>query len=349
MFTSGNLTVDAVGQLHLEGNTIPHMWYENIRFENDKPDLNAIIILAEIVYWYRPTYVKDETTGHVKGVKKRFSADLLQRSYDSFGIQFGISKRQARDAIVRLENKGLLKRHFRTINPNGTPLSNVLFIELNVGTLESMTFQRQMVSHPNVRGCGVEMLDVSHPNVTPMTTECQTYTEITTEITTRDLNNVDDKVQDPASTEVYQKQLTAFQFYEQNGFGALASHVAYKVGNWIDDLSEVLVIHAMKLAVENNVLRWNYVEKILLDWSNKKFRTIEDVEADRLRFEAQKNQRQKNSNRTKQQGRQELVPEWFDKRNEDNRESQSTGQTMDFEAERQKVLEMLGKGSSNEK
>lgn len=117
--------------------------------------------------------------------------------------------------------------------------------------------------------------------------------EITTEITIRDLNNIDEKAKASAHTEVNQKQQTAFQFYEQNGFGALTSHESYKVGNWIDDLSEELVIHAMKLAVENNVLRWNYVEKILLDWNHKKFKTITEVEADRHRFEVQKNQRQK--------------------------------------------------------
>lgn len=141
----------------------------------------------------------------------------------------------------------------------------------------------------------------------------------------------------------------SFQFYEQNGFGALASHVAYKVGNWIDDLSEELVIQAMKLAVENNVLRWNYVEKILMDWSNKKLKTISDVDADRLRFEAQKNQRPINSNRSKPQGRQEIVPEWFKERNEDNSESKATSQNIDFEVERRKILEKLGRAKEDAK
>jgi len=39
--------------------------------------------------------------------------------------------------------------------------------------------------------------------------------------------------------------------------------------------------------------------------------------------------------------REEKVPEWFYKRNEQQEES--TSSTIDFEKERQKILEMLGK------
>ncbi|KOS60336.1 DnaD domain protein [Lysinibacillus agricola] len=147
-------------------------------------------------------------------------------------------------------------------------------------------------------------------------------------------NNNDDESN--SSVENFPKTQTAFQFYEQNGFGSLSSHVAYKIGNWIDDLSEELVIHAMKLAVENNVLRWNYVEKILHDWIHKKFQTIEEVEADRLRFKAQK--QQLHSNLSSQKPRQEVVPEWFHHRQKDNIDTEA-GQAIDFAAERQKILE----------
>lgn len=159
------------------------------------------------------------------------------------------------------------------------------------------------------------------------------------------LNKNNNEDRSHLSAENPSKIQTAFQFYEQNGFGALAAHVAYKIGHWIDDLSEELVIHAMKLAVENNILRWNYVEKILHDWTNKKFRTIEEVEAHRLRYAAQKKQRH-HSIRSNQQGHQEIVPEWFHQRHEDNSDTEA-GKAIDFEAERQKILATLreAKGS----
>lgn len=94
MFTTGNTTVDAIGNMHLEGNVIPHTWYENIRLESTgKPDLIAITLLSEIVYWYRPSYMKEEESGRLIGMKKKFKADALQRSYDSFVAQFGFSKK----------------------------------------------------------------------------------------------------------------------------------------------------------------------------------------------------------------------------------------------------------------
>lgn len=49
---------------------------------------------------------------------------------------------------------------------------------------------------------------------------------------------------------------------------------------------------------------------------------------------------QQNKRRSGQQ-REEKVPEWFYKRNE--KQEESTSSTIDFEKERQKILEMLGK------
>ncbi|WP_342573740.1 DnaD domain protein [Solibacillus sp. FSL K6-1781] len=79
-----------------------------------------------------------------------------------------------------------------------------------------------------------------------------------------------------------------FIFYQENGFGVLSSYVSDKLNNWIDDLSEEHVIYAMQIAVENNSIRWNYVEKILKDWFNRNLKTMEAVHAARAQFEAQK-------------------------------------------------------------
>ncbi len=152
-------------------------------------------------------------------------------------------------------------------------------------------------------------------------------------------NNNNDDARHPTVGNPSKRQ-TACQFYEQNGFGSLACHVADKIDRWSDELSEELVIHAMKLAVENNVLRWNYVEKILLDWRNKGLTTIVDVAADRQRFAARKQHH--NVKRDPQQGRHELIPVWFHQRHEDNTQAQAE-QAINFEAERQKILSKLRK------
>src|SRR5882762_1908285 len=92
-------TIQSIGQLHFSGHIIPHTWYQHIKLQSSKPDLLAIIILADIVYWYRPTQSKNEHTGELLGFKQKFKADMLQRSSRAYAKLYGISPRQASDAI----------------------------------------------------------------------------------------------------------------------------------------------------------------------------------------------------------------------------------------------------------
>ena len=61
--TSGNVIVDTMGTINISGNIIPAIWYRTITKENGKPYLLAIVILADIVYWYRPSWVEKEIFG----------------------------------------------------------------------------------------------------------------------------------------------------------------------------------------------------------------------------------------------------------------------------------------------
>jgi hypothetical protein len=132
MFSTGNQTVDVVGNLKFTGNTIPDPWYKNIRLDNGKLDTISILILADIVYWYRPSYIHDEETGLLIGIKKKFKSDLLQRSYKGFEEKFGFTEKQTREALKRLENIGVVQRVFRTIEtPSLGKVNNVMFIALN--------------------------------------------------------------------------------------------------------------------------------------------------------------------------------------------------------------------------
>lgn len=139
-FETGSKAVDKMSRLQITGNIIPVAWFKTIRKATGKPNLNAIIILADIVYWYRPVEVRDEMTGQLIGLKKRFRADLLQRNYQQMSEQFGITKRDTTNAIVELEKLGVVKRVFRTIEKEGHLVSNVLFLDLNVDVLEQLTY-----------------------------------------------------------------------------------------------------------------------------------------------------------------------------------------------------------------
>jgi len=146
IYSSGNEVVDQIGQMYFSGNIIPTTWYKTIVRENQKPYLNAIIILSDVVYWYRPTEVRDEQSGQLIGFKKKFRDDLLQRSYQQIADQFGMSKREATNAVVFLEKLGVIEREFRTLKLASTVLNNVLYLKLNAEVLSTITFERDTLS-----------------------------------------------------------------------------------------------------------------------------------------------------------------------------------------------------------
>jgi hypothetical protein len=179
-------TVKAIGRLPFRGTLVPDEFFEHITFDNGRPDLLAIMILSEIMYWYRPQAIKDPATGKLLGYAKKFTEDKLQRSYRALADKFGCSKRQATDAVTRLEKRGYLTREFRIVTAGrGMPVSNVLYLEpvsdevaklLNPTTSGTpLTLERDS---PRVRTG-----ERSRSRVIPPTLERETYTETSPENT----------------------------------------------------------------------------------------------------------------------------------------------------------------------
>lgn len=196
-------TIYQIASLNLDGNIIPHAWYSTITFANGKPHLPAIIILAEILFWYRPEAIKDEVTGKFLGYRKKFKSDLLQRSYKSFEDQFGFSKKQIKTALVKLEELGLIRRVFRDIEiENGAKLTNVMYIQIFPEQIKKITYdkffektketlknpvnstQGHTYGHTGTEVCTSMSTGYGHTGTEGMDIEGHTYTEITiTEIT----------------------------------------------------------------------------------------------------------------------------------------------------------------------
>ena len=149
MFTTGIPTCDALREIAFTGNIIPQIWYKVFvkrDLKSPKPHLLAINILADIVYWYRPSEVRDELTGAVIGIRKKFSSDMLQRNYAQIADMFGCSERQAKDAIIFLEQMGVVRREFRTVETGGVVRNNIMFIDLNVDRLRELTYPQEKQS-----------------------------------------------------------------------------------------------------------------------------------------------------------------------------------------------------------
>ena len=83
IYGTGNVIVDENAKLNISGNIIPRAWYRTILRESGKPNLTVIIILADIVYWYKPMdHAVDERTcrsrlgGTLKGIRENL--DYIQ-------------------------------------------------------------------------------------------------------------------------------------------------------------------------------------------------------------------------------------------------------------------------------
>lgn len=192
-YSTGNRIVDELGKMNISGNIIPIVWFRTIRYQNGKPNVNAIIILADIVYWYRPTEIRDEMTGQIIGMRKKFRDDLLQRNYWQIGDQFGLTKKQVVTAINALQDIGVIRKDFRNLKVGGQSINNVLYLELVPERLVEITYpektQRLPVSTYKVAGISLEDHRYATSKGAGVALKEETNTKTSTENITRDYNN----------------------------------------------------------------------------------------------------------------------------------------------------------------
>ncbi|KIV61602.1 prophage LambdaBa02, DNA replication protein [Bacillus mycoides] len=196
--------------------------FDYITFSNGKPHIVAIMILSEIVYWYRPTVIRDEESGKVT-YKKKFKSDKLQKSYQQLAETFGFSKLQVKRACDLLTEMTLIKVEFRTIHVEGKVLNNVMFVEPVANEIKLISSMYQNTEVPGY-------LEVKSP-ITPKSSpslllskdspnlEVKTNTKITKENTTKNVSSSN-----------------IFSFYENN-FGILNPFVADSITQWANDTS----------------------------------------------------------------------------------------------------------------
>ena len=142
--------VDELGKWNITGNIIPHNWYRHITRENGKPYLLAVTILSEFVYWYRPTEVRDESTGQITGYRKRFRGDFLQKSYAQLAEEYGEGKSAVKRALDCLEETGVIERIWKTVSVgDDLVMNNVLFIRAETYNLGNLAGDNMIVDIGN--------------------------------------------------------------------------------------------------------------------------------------------------------------------------------------------------------
>ncbi|MEK4614060.1 DnaD domain-containing protein [Bacillus sp. FSL K6-0067] len=267
--------VTEIGGLNFKGNVVDHEWFNYITFSNGKPHIVAIMVLSEIVYWYRPTVIRDEIDGKVT-YKKKFKADKLQKNYQQLADTFGFTKLQVKRACDLLTDMLLIKIEFRTINADGKILNNVMFVEPVPTEIKKISSMYQQIKEdPGYLEVNRVVTSKSRPS--SLTSKespnfkVKTNTEITTKSTTENVSS--------------SSSSSIFSFYENN-FGILNSFIDESIAQWVNDTSEELVQAAMERALKQQK-KWNYAEGILKQWANNNVKTLKDVAA--LEAEYQRN------------------------------------------------------------
>ena len=109
--SSGNAIVDKLGQMDFTGNIVNPNWNYHVTNENNKPNYLAVQILAEIVYWTRPSVVVDNETGVVELRKKFSHGDYYQVCYSQLEEKFNCTQKQAKSAMKLLFETGVIIQH----------------------------------------------------------------------------------------------------------------------------------------------------------------------------------------------------------------------------------------------
>lgn len=276
----------------------------------EKVGLNESIFLQQLHYWLVAS--KNIEEGH----------KWVYNTYDGWLEQFPFwSKSTLRRTITSLENQNLIIKG----NFNKLKIDKTIWYRIDYEVFES-------VNSPCVQNeqtvCS-KRADEEFTLNTPLP-------EITTE-STSDIKEVEEE----AAT----NNENPFNFFEENGFGVIGGYISQKISKWCEDLSDELVLEAMKMAVERGAKSWSYVEKILINWADKNIKTVNQANALKKEF---KENRSKGSNRS--QGRYppkrtELLPDWFEQENQPEPKTQkkdtedSAQKQLEFEAMMKKLRE----------
>lgn len=332
---SGCQVADRIGELEIVGNIVPHLWYKNITFSSGKAHFVAITLLADIVYWYRPTMIRDDS-GIIIGARTKFKGDMLQKSYQAFADTYGFTKRQVKDAIDFLVDHHLLVREFRTISSSSIILSNVMYVQPVADNVKRLMEERCNVTEL-ASVCPPVTLERTSPSV-PTDAQLRqeegapemeegTYTESTSK----------------NSSENHEQQQRAGEcpvtFFKENEFGRLGSYMQEKIKSWCERLSDGLVVEAMKRAVEQGKHYWSYVDAILVKWEVLQVQDVEDAREKENQVMVEKMVKKPSRSVGRKPVRTELLPDWFTEEGIVDAPAESFDE--DFEVEKAKLMAEL--------
>ncbi len=127
---TGHPVVDAIGRLEHKfiGALAPYAWFSKILDERGRPYHLAILLLAEIVGWYRPR-IELAKGSNTWVVRKRFKRDRLQISRGDLAEKFNTDEDTITTALnVLAGSVGAIKRSYHDLVIGGRKHRNCLFV-----------------------------------------------------------------------------------------------------------------------------------------------------------------------------------------------------------------------------
>ena len=219
--STGSTTVDRMVNFPITGNIIPEGWYNTIKFESGLTDYASIIVLADIVYWYRPKEIRNKETGELIGYEKKFADNLLQRNYPQLMERLKLTRDQAERTVQALCDFGVITKIFKTIDYYGQKLPNVMYLDLNVDKLWEITYpdalpdsnkgypplEQGTISGSNRVPPPLKQGTIADSNGVDPLPEQGTNTETTTEITTENTSetSINHQIDDDEKSKRYER------------------------------------------------------------------------------------------------------------------------------------------------
>lgn len=101
-------TLTTMDRLSFVGYTIPFAWRNHIVTPNGQPNLIAMNLLSEIIYWYQPDHLYDENTGEFLKLEKRFKGTCFCHFAQAFEENFGLTADEVSAGLALLASLGLI-------------------------------------------------------------------------------------------------------------------------------------------------------------------------------------------------------------------------------------------------
>ncbi|HDC2871717.1 TPA: DnaD domain-containing protein [Staphylococcus aureus] len=163
-------------------------------------------------------------------------------------------------------------------------------------------------------------------NINPTSKQHQTNT-----------NNNDNKDNNEKNVNNEKKKTTAFDFFQDNGFGFITSYNLDDLNYYLDSFendSDEIVTASLKIAKDRNKVTWGYAKSILNTWLNVNLKSIEQVRA----FEKQQLESKKQNYKPFVKQSKEKTPKWL---TDSTRETKTPEVDENLEKDREAFIKRL--------